>query len=69
MFQITPQGTSGEPAEIRVFDALGQVVAGPFVIADQQPYTLRLEQQSNGIYFMRAVRGGGVKVVELVIQR
>jgi len=28
-----------------------------------------LEQQSSGIYFMRAVRGGGVKVVELVIQR
>jgi len=69
MFQITPQGTSGESTEIRVFDALGHVIAGPFVISDQQPYTLRLEHQSSGIYFMRAVRGGGVKVVELVIQR
>ena len=69
VFQVTPGGSHSEPTELRVYDALGHLVAGPVLLNGPQTYALRLEGQSSGVYFMRALRGAEIKVVELLIQR
>jgi len=69
VFQVTPGSSHSEPTELRVYDALGHLVAGPVLLNGPQTYALRLEGQSSGVYFMRALRGAEIKVVQLLIQR
>ena len=68
-FQVTPAGPLNSAIEIRVYDAIGQLVSAPLVLTGSQPQRLDLQEKANGIYFLRATRGSESHVLELVIQR
>lgn len=60
---------SREPGQLRVYDALGQLVDGPYSITDLRPYPLRMEDHPDGLYFVRVVGDSGVMAEEVVLQR
>lgn len=69
MFQVTSTGSTTNAIDILVFDALGQMVSAPVILTGSQPQRLDLQQQADGIYFLRATSGSEIHVLELVIQR
>ena len=69
IIQVTLSGSGKAPIEIRVYDALGQLVQAPVVLRGAQPTTLHLEGEGDGVYYMRAMREGESRVYRVMIRR
>lgn len=69
LFHVVPSALWNGPIELSIYDALGQLVYGPRLSNDHQAYTVRMEEQPNGFYFVRVVGAWGVKGTEVILQR
>ncbi|MBV6406199.1 MAG: hypothetical protein GFGODING_02984 [Flavobacteriales bacterium] len=68
-FLVTPSGPLTGDIDIRVIDALGQLVSTSLLVVDGQPQRIDLQEQAEGIYFLRANRGKEVRMYQLLIHR
>nr|MBP6391610.1 T9SS type A sorting domain-containing protein [Flavobacteriales bacterium] len=68
-FQLVPSGGNTGSIHIMVFDMLGQLVVAPMALSGTQATTLHMENEANGVYFLRAVLGKQDRMFELVIQK
>lgn len=68
-FQLLPGGAIGEPIEVLIYDARGELVSPMILLSGGKAQVLNLEHKANGLYFLRATRSGESHILELVIQR
>jgi hypothetical protein len=68
-FQLTRAGTSTEPVQLTVVDALGRTVLAPSFPIGQRVSTLDLGDASPGMYLLRMMRGNETQVMRIMIRR
>ena len=68
-FQLTRTGTSTEPVQLTVVDALGRTVLAPNFPVGQSVSTLDMGDASPGVYMLRMMRGKETQVLRIMIRR